>query len=637
MGVIKKVLYRGNILGKPRHRNFFLDMEENIHIHYRDLRIELSRGEFEDFADTFAKQSGELLGIIREKNYQDGKLANANQDDVRIWTESRLKHEVKYHPQRFSLEECGDGYHFHYRNYKILIDKDEFRQIARLFAAVDVDGPYASSYEEVMELLDANEVDYLLDAGNVPGEVLGIAVAQYHIPKIRDIFQYIGFAVEKDEAVEKRYQGPRLSVIVRPDPQRTAQDYRRLRGAKSATRLADYLAQFGKAMDVDELNQLKCQALDFYFAVNAGEARQVDTDPQTWLYAPANRQVIFPYNPSAETGKASADKLYRAWSALLNGTQLGFVKPHKQVLPAPEQAALAKQVREALMRDVAAYAAVDKIHLMGSALRGDMGRYSAPFVHSKLAKLGSDVDILVEIDPEREDDIPAAWDFYVAEASNRCAIYHVGQIPLAAGADEWKSRYPHIPFIHHLLDAYVYFPSRGHREEKDAFLAKFKAQLFYDRARDGIVYRGEEEQRIGQRLAALHGFRQVAVESMKVSTENACTRFSPTAKPGCSSCSKCPAITPATGWPNIRFTRKSWWRSSRSAAFPPPVSAMCRRASRVMSRGSRRYCSSAFPARCSSARTMPWSASLPLWRTSIACRWSAPWRWTRRFPTTTPA
>lgn len=155
----------------------------------------------------------------------------------------------------------------------------------------------------------------------------------------------------------------------------------------------------------------------------------MDTDPQTWLYAPANRQVIFPYNPSAETGKASADKLYRAWSALLNGTQLGFVKPHKQVLPAPEQAALAKQVREALMRDVAAYAAVDKIHLMGSALRGDMGRYSAPFVHSKLAKLGSDVDILVEIDPEREDDIPAAWDFYVAEASNRCAIYTSARFP----------------------------------------------------------------------------------------------------------------------------------------------------------------------------------------------------------------
>ena len=129
MGVIKKTLFRGQLLGKPRHRHLFLDMEENIHIHYRDLRVELSRDEFEDFVETFSKQSTELGGIIQEKNYQDGKLANTNQEDVRIWTESRLKHDIKYHPQRFSLEECGDGYHFHYRNLKILIDKEEFYQI----------------------------------------------------------------------------------------------------------------------------------------------------------------------------------------------------------------------------------------------------------------------------------------------------------------------------------------------------------------------------------------------------------------------------------------------------------------------------------------------------------------------------
>jgi len=49
-------------------------MEENIHIHYRDLRIELSRGEFEDICDAFRKQSQELQTIINEKNYQDGKL-----------------------------------------------------------------------------------------------------------------------------------------------------------------------------------------------------------------------------------------------------------------------------------------------------------------------------------------------------------------------------------------------------------------------------------------------------------------------------------------------------------------------------------------------------------------------------------
>lgn len=521
MGVIKKTLFRGNILGKPRHRNLFLDMEENIHIHYRDLRIELSRGEFEDIASAFAKQAAELQAIIEEKKYQDGKLPNANQDDVRIWTESRLKHDVKYHPQRFSLEECGDGYHFHYRNYKLLIDQDEFRQIARLFATLDIDGPYASSYDEVLALLEANDVDFTLDAGNVPGETLAIAVAQHHVPKIRDIFNYIGFAVEEAGPGEKRYRGERLLVLARPESRRGALEYRRLRGQNAVGRLVDYLSAQGANIDPDEVNELKCQVLDFYGAVKAGKANNVDTDPQAWLYSPPNRQVVFPYKAGALSGAAEAESTYRAWSAILGGLQLGFVKPTKDIIAADIQATLRQQVEETLRREVAACAAVDKIYLMGSALRGDMGRYRAPFIHGKLAKLGSDIDILVEIDPTREDDIPAGWHRHLPMASNHCAVYHIAEIPLGGGDSDWQRRYPNVDFIPHLVDAYVSLPSQGFRDEKDAFLKKFGAQLFYDRARDGILYRGDEEARIAARIAALHGYAHVAVERMKVSTENA--------------------------------------------------------------------------------------------------------------------
>ena len=521
MGVIKKTLFRGQLLGKLRHRNLFLDMEENIHIHYRDLRVELSRGEFEDFVDTFSKQSAELGAIIQEKNYQDGRLANANQEDVRIWTESRLKHDVKYHPQRFSLEECGDGYHFHYRNLKILIDKDEFRQITHVFKSLDLNAPYASSYTEVMQLLDDNEIDYVLALGNEPGDVLCIAAAKYHLPKIRDIFKYIGFRADDTVAGENHYAGSALRVIVRVDKQRGVMDYRKMRGNKSVLRLVDYLAMQGAGINSDELNQLKCQVLDLYFALDAGEVCHVDIDPQAWLYAPDNAQVIFPYKSLQQSGKASADQLYRVWSSMLKELNLSFIKPAKRLFTAEAQAILTEQIKQVLRKDIAAYAAVSKIYLMGSALREDMGCYSTPFVLGKLAKLGSDIDILVEIDSARENDVPANWSFYVDRASNQCAIYHVGQIPFAEDWSQWAQRYPHIPFTHHLVDAYVHFPSRGCDVEKEAFLAKFKIQLFYDRQRDGILYRGEEEQRIAKCLQALHGFSEVAVEPMKVSTENA--------------------------------------------------------------------------------------------------------------------
>lgn len=523
MGVIKKTLFRRNILGTPRHRNLFLDMEENIHIHYRDLRIELSRGEFEEIASIFLKQSAELLQIIEEKNYQDGKLPNANQDDVRVWTESKLKHEVKYHPQRFSLEECGDGYHFHYRNFKLLIDPDEFRQIAQLFGRLDLDAPYASSCEEVVELLQDNEVDFTYDAGNLPGQVLALQVAYHHLPKIRDIFKYIGFSASDLETGQKAYSTDKLRVLVRLEKKRSALDYRYLRGLNGTVRLADHLPSAYSTLDPVELNLLKCQVLDLYCAVRNGEARNIDLDPHTWLYSATNRKVIFPYthSASATNPKADAEVLYRNWAGIINGCQLGFIKPGKDVLPAEAQGRLRQQIEQALRHDVAPYIAVDKIWIMGSTVRGEMGVYRAPFIHGKLAKLGSDVDVLVEISADREADVPGFWELHAPEASNRCAVYHVAQIPLAGDTSTWTRQFPNISFIHHLIDAYVYLPSRGNRKEVDAFLKKFGAKLFYDRARDGTVMRSEEEKGIAAWLQEHYGIGILTVEKMRVSTENA--------------------------------------------------------------------------------------------------------------------
>jgi len=523
MGVIKKILYRGNILGKPRHRNLFLDMEENIHIHYRDLRIELSRGEFEDIASAFQKQSQELLAIIRDKNYQDGKLPNANQDDVRIWTEASLKHEVKYHPQRFSLEECGDGYHFHYRNLKILIDQAEFMQIAQLFKTLDVNAPYAASYDEVFALLEANEVDFLLASGNVPGEVLSISIARHHLPKINSIFEYIGFKAET-QGNERHYRGSLLEVVARVESHLAALDFKRIRGQKEIRQLAEYLSENGATLDPNELNLIKCQVLDFYCCIKSGQVRNFEADPQLWLYAPANKQVVFSYKAAGQLDKSGAENMYRTWETMLSSLKLNFVKPAKDIFPIAEQNSLRQQVTGFLRQEVASVIAVDRIFIMGSASRQAMGRYQTPFVHGKMAKLGSDVDILIEIHPGREDDLPDNWRCITPSASNYCAVYHLGQIPLAGGDAEWRAMFPHIEFTHHLIDAYVYFPYRGHQEDKDSFLRKFGAKVYYDRGRDGAISHGKEEEELAALIEQLYPLQHVMVEKMTVSTQNSLYR-----------------------------------------------------------------------------------------------------------------
>lgn len=520
MGIIKKIMYRNNILGKPRHRSLFLDMEENIHIHYRDLRIELSRGEFEEITNTFIKQSQELQAIIHEKGYQDGKLANANQDDVRIWTESHLKHDVKYHPQRFSLEECTDGYHLHYRNYKLLIDPTEFRQIAQLFKQLDVDSPYAASYDEVLHLLEANDIDFMLDVGNVPDSTLAISVAKYHFSKAGAIFKCINFSQEVKKA-EHHYKGSLLNIVVKSDNQRVALDYKRIRAIRNNTRLVDFLASDSAGIDCNELNQINCQIMDMYSALKSGQKLNIEADHQLWLYSPDSKQVIFPYSKSVCGGKETAEAIYKAWRMLLEHLKLHFIKPTKVSFSKANQIVLKEKIVEMLRKDVAAYVAVDKVYMMGSAIRGDMGEYLVPFVYGKWVKLGSDVDILVEINPARELDVPGHWRLISNSSVNHCAIYHVAEIPLADSANKWSEHYPNIEFSHHLVDAYVFFPSRGHQDEKNAFLQKFKAELFYDRSRDGMISCGGEEERIAAQLAKLYSLPQPAVEKMNVPTENA--------------------------------------------------------------------------------------------------------------------
>ncbi len=523
MGIVKKQLFRGDLLSKVRHRNSFVDMEENIHIHYRDLRIELSRDEFEEFAASFGKQSSELLAIIRERDYQDGQLPNANQEDVRIWTESRLDHGVKYNPRRFSLEECSDGYHLHYRNYKLLIDPVDFQAIVRTFQNVRLDEPYASTADEVLQLFEANELDFLPAAGSEPDKVLSIAVARHHLAKVRDILQSIDFA-KSTQGNALAYVGQRLTVLVRADDTRPVSEYRRSRTLETTLRLTDFLSRDASSLDPDEVNAIKCQVLDLYFAVASGKQLHVETDHHLWLYAPKATRVIFPYCVKAPDGKHFATALYQGWSAFLASQGLTFIKPTKLPLPTDEQAALKNQVQDILMRKVAAFYAVHRIYLMGSALRGDMGHYRTPFAHGKMVKLGSDIDILIEIHPDRESEIPGHWKLFNARSSRGCPVYHIDQIPIASGSTTWTESHPHIPFTHHLVDAYVFLPSQGNHAEKDAFLKKFGAKVVYDRDRNEVVHAGEVEKRIAEVLQDQFDLTKTVVEPMTVSTENALFR-----------------------------------------------------------------------------------------------------------------
>jgi Ser/Thr protein kinase RdoA (MazF antagonist) len=521
VGVINKLFFRGNFLGKPRHRNLFLDMEENIHIHYRDLRIELGRAEFEEFAQVFTRQSVELLQIIEEKAYEDGRLPNANQEDVRIWTESRLKAPVKYHPQRVSVEACSDGYHLHYRNYKILIDEADFRTLVDEFKALEIDGPDAATHREVLELLVANDIDCLRSNRDAEPRQLGLLVAPHHVRKVENVLENIGFE-RAATTRERRYTKGDLEVLVDSTPDKPAIGYGMWAGQARLGSLLGRLKELDETADRAELNYLKCQVVDAYFALRKGTRQPFDTDYRNWGYDRARARIVFPSLAADEQPRFDPDQMYRTWAAHLREQGQGFIKPGKRHYSHEQQQRLLQLLDEAVAR-LGKHSAVNKVYLMGSGNRGQLGIYDVPFMHGRWAKLGSDFDLLIEVVPGREGEIPSHWEYVSHSASNDCDVYHVGQIPMLEES-LYPDTFPSIDFYHHLLDAYVYLPSRSDEAAKDAFLKRFGARLIWE-------WRGEDDAKtraqmgkVDRLLKSAYAMDQVRVEAWRVSTRNAVYR-----------------------------------------------------------------------------------------------------------------
>lgn len=248
-------------------------------------------------------------------------------------------------------------------------------------------------------------------------------------------------------------------------------------------RLTDHLERHGRSMTADEFNHIACQIMDLYHALRGGDARPVEDTSEAWYYRPSTGRVIFPWCRTGDTDTAGrAGAMYRDWIACMERLGLEYRKPARVPYPADQQDTVRSVMQRHVLERIAVSPAVRRIHAMGPALRGDMGRYVPPYVLHGQVKLGSDVDLLIELDPARESDTPSRWQLYVDEAANSgCPVYHLGEIPLATGTGEVASDFPAISFQQHLIQAHVFFPSRCDAGRKEAFLAEFGARLLYDK------------------------------------------------------------------------------------------------------------------------------------------------------------
>ncbi|MBF0275139.1 MAG: phosphotransferase, partial [Nitrospinae bacterium] len=445
-----------------------------------------------------------------------------------IWTESRLNHKVKYHPCRVSIEECTDGFHIHLRNHKFLLDREDFSAFLTAIKAVDINQPYETTIKGILQLLDYNHIDCAITE-NDGKKNCKIIVANYHEVKIRTVLEKIG--LKRTNVGESRlYEGTNgVSFVVTMAPQEDVFRQRMMQNDQTSTPLTAYLIK-NKPIDPDWLNKIACQVLDmFCYAQKSSKTPDVDLDYTKWIYNSFEEKVVFPYKIAGEQLSVPEIKQkYREWNAFLKQHGLFFIKPTKVVLPQEIQEATSKAILDKISREIAPCEGVSKIYLMGSVLRKDMGLYKSPFIHSEWAKLGSDVDLLIEMKEGQKYPPAKNWEYINVSQGNKCDIYHLGEVPLNDQFG-YQKMFPNIKFFHHLLDAYVYIPGKSDEAEKDAFIKKFKAEVIY--SSDGSVSTPVQEgdatlSTIEDVLRKEYDINPVGLEKLTEATENDIYRFS---------------------------------------------------------------------------------------------------------------
>ena len=484
MGITTYLFHSSNGLEKQRYDMFFLDMGENIHFHYRDLRIELSVGEFRELAELFTLYSGDVLREI-EAGYTDGVLANTNELDSlkTFWDkEKKLFQPVKYNECKLTVEETRDGYHLHIRNYKILLQKESFVHLVKAIAPILPLLEGDNLLRDPVRLLEQNELGTRLLSRHQTQthEEIIVEVDRTYRNKAGQVLKAIGYASGDLSGKVRVYTKDGSTVRLVPPGHVPAEIAGGSNDPAAVLSLPEFLARDGQQLDAVELNQLKLKILALFAMARDGRI------PAFELAAlHVDRKTLNPtVDMFREREGIDREAELTSLRELLTRHKLFFVKPEKELFPAEQQERLQDTFFSYIMQHVASHQFVRKIYILGSSATGRAGRYKVPFVHFDWAKIKSDFDIYVELDPDYDGELPAEWEKKFYWSRNGSDYYHFGDIGDGMNS-EWARRYPGIRFYEHLVEGYLYHYARGDQARRDKWFAEIRARCIFVRDRIG--------------------------------------------------------------------------------------------------------------------------------------------------------
>lgn len=145
MGKVLKELSRIKLPEREKHNSrIFVDLCENIHIHYREFRIVFALEEYFEFVDVLLKSTEDVRSYLAQNpDYEERKykttlmIAGGKGRQRKPIKNSPKPNQSMYFNNNFSIElqdeNVIDEIHVHWRDYRFSLNRRHFKQIAKAF------------------------------------------------------------------------------------------------------------------------------------------------------------------------------------------------------------------------------------------------------------------------------------------------------------------------------------------------------------------------------------------------------------------------------------------------------------------------------------------------------------------------
>jgi hypothetical protein len=174
---------------RERHNSrLFVDLCENIHIHFREYRFVFSLDEYFEFVDIVARSTQDVRNyLLNNPDYREGvypttiMVAGGGQRQMKFLQHSPAPHRSAYHNERFVIElqeeSVTDEIHVHWRDLRVALNRENFKDVAEAFTAAhrrleefEASRQYERQKHPDRAIFEANQCD--LDGSRMQGTVM---------------------------------------------------------------------------------------------------------------------------------------------------------------------------------------------------------------------------------------------------------------------------------------------------------------------------------------------------------------------------------------------------------------------------------------------------------------------------------